>query len=116
MSEFLKKLHAELTEVLGYNEKADASEEKGTDDEDEAPPRTTKKNSKVYTIEQVKKKARQVLENKGVDVAKKILSDFGAEKVGDLEEDDYSAVIDACEKALKVKKKAKDEDEDEDDL
>lgn len=114
MSEFLKKLHAELAEILGYD-KTNAPEEKGADDED-VPVKTTKKNAKVYTVEQVKKKAREVLENKGVDVAKKILSDFGAEKVGDLDEDDYSAVIDACEKALKVKKKAKDEDEDEDDL
>jgi hypothetical protein len=115
MSEFLKKLHEELSEILGYNEKEPAptkSKKVVEDDEEETTPVKTKKNAKVYTMEQVKKKAREVLEKKGVKVAKGILEQFGAEKVGDLDEDDFEAVIDACDKALKAKKTDEDEDDD----
>jgi hypothetical protein len=137
MTDLLKKLHDELAEFFGAKgteevkkkskpvvEEDDEEEEKpkrkvvvedeDDDDEDEAP---VKKKKVKATLVQVKAKLRELLDEKGKDATLKVMEAFDAEKVGEIDEDQYDDFIVAAQKVLDKgpSKKKKDED-DEDDL
>jgi hypothetical protein len=104
----LKDLYAELKDI--FEAEKDAPDEI---EEEEVKPKV-KKNSKVATLAQVKAKLKEVLDTKGRPAAVKVLEAFDAEKVGDLDEEEYQNVIEECERSLK--KKAPKVEEDDDDL
>lgn len=65
------------------------------------PPRSGDSPAKEeYTPEQIKIKLKSVLEKKGRSTAMSILEEFDAEKIGEVDKDQYVAFIKACDKAL----------------
>ena len=71
-------------------------------DEEETPkrrgpgrPRTTE-----VTQDEIKIKLKSVLEKKGRSTALAILEEFDAEKIGEIDKDQYAAFAKACDKAL----------------
>lgn len=152
MSELLKQLHLELTDLLGLNAKEPVPPKKGRpvkeeEDEDDEPvkkkskddddgfeerhksaakqhkeeaedddePAPTTKKGKII-LAHVKAKLKEVLDSKGRDIAVGILEEYDAEKVGDVDEDQFKAFIASCDTALTKKTKKKKEEEDDDDL
>jgi hypothetical protein len=55
----------------------------------------TKKETKKYSKEELRKLGAQFIQKKGVPAFKKILSDFGITKLGDLKETDQEAFVEA---------------------
>ncbi len=86
-------------------EDEDEEEEEDEDDEDEAPakgkkaapPAKAKAKGKKVTLDDVKKALRDYAELEGKPAAKAILKTHGeADTPAELEEENYQAVIDAC--------------------
>lgn len=97
--------------------KAAKEEDDDTDEEEETTP-AKKSKSKGPTLAQVKLKLKEVLDKKGRPAAVQLLDAYNAEKVGDLEEEQYADFIFAAQKVLDKgpsKKKEADLDLDEDD-
>jgi hypothetical protein len=92
-----------------------ADEDEDEDDKDEAPAPATRKRTrtpnkaKTLTAADIKGKLKAVLDGKGRKVALAILAKFDAEKVGDIEEDQFEKFAAACDKAV-----GGDSDEDDD--
>ncbi len=116
-----------VLELLAKTGKAspakESDEDEDSDDEDEKEEKAAEKPAtrkrtrtpnkpKAPSATDVKEKLKAVLDKKGRKAALAILEKFDAEKIGDLEEDQYADFVKACEKALG----AGDEDEDDDDL
>jgi hypothetical protein len=113
----LKDLYEELREVLGYNDKEDVPKKKKAveleDEEDETPVKKKKvveeeedeapkkSKSKAPTLADVKLKVKEVLTAKGKDAAITLLEAYEAEKIGDLEEEQYADFIVAADMVLK---------------
>lgn len=55
---------------------------------------------KELTQDQIKTKLKAVLEKKGRSTAMAILEEFDAEKIGEIDKDQYAAFSKACDKAL----------------
>jgi hypothetical protein len=144
MTDLLKKLHAELealfsaedeappkkkkvveedededeiTEKVVKNKKAKDIEEEVDEDEDDETP---KKKGKP-TMAQVKAKLKEVLDTKGRDAAVALLEKFEAEKIGEIDEENWGEflfqaqrVIEKKGKDSNIKKKVKTEDEEDD--
>jgi hypothetical protein len=74
--------------------------------EDEVEPpkrgrgRPRNEDREVLTQEQIKTKLKTVLEKKGRSTAMAILEEFDAEKIGEIDKDQYTAFSKACDKAL----------------
>ena len=137
MTDLLKKLHAELDAFFGQKDavevvKKKKVEEPEDDEEEETPPpkkkkvvepeddedeeeEAPKKKSKA-TLVQVKAKLKELLDLKGRDAAVKVMEAFNAEKVGDIDEDDFADFITAAQKVIDKgpSKKSKVEDEEDD--
>ena len=119
----LEEISAKLDNVLELlNQKGGAKpsttkdEDEDDDKEDEPAPagkkRTRTPNKpKAIDLAGVKTKLKAVLDKKGRKTAMAILEKFDAEKVGDLEEDQFEKFAKACDAAL-----GGDSDEDDDDL
>ena len=95
-----------------------ADEDEDDDDKDDEPaPTAAKKRTrtpnkpKTLTAADIKTKLKAVLDGKGRKVALAILAKFDAEKVGDIEEDQFEKFAAACDKAV-----GGDSDDDDDDL
>lgn len=111
-------------EVTPVKTKAKASKPPVEEDEDEVEEEEAPKPKKgKATLVQVKAKLKEVLDEKGRDAAVALLEKFdGAEKVGDIDEENYGEFLFQAQRALE--KKAKDSNikkkavktEDEDDL
>lgn len=72
------------------------------EDEDETPKKRTRTPNKkpAVDIAAVKEKMKEVLDQQGRKTGLKLLKDFDAEKLGDLEESQYEDFIKACDEAL----------------
>lgn len=74
--------------------------------EDEVEPpkrgrgRPRNEDREILTQEQIKTKLKTVLEKKGRSTAMAILEEFDAEKIGEIDKDQYTAFSKACDKAL----------------
>ncbi len=151
MTDLMRKLQAELNELFGAKDKEEAAPvkknktskaieaedddgeeeivvpkkskkaepEEETEEEEEAP----KKKKDKITMVHIKAKLKDVLDAKGREAAVGLLEKFDAEKVGDIDEDNYSEFMFEAARALaKVskdsnisKKKPKVEEEEESD-
>jgi hypothetical protein len=71
--------------------------------EDEVPKRgrgRPRNEDRQETQDSIKIKLKSVLEKKGRSTAMAILEEFDAEKIGEIEKDQYVAFAKACDKAL----------------
>lgn len=73
----------------------------------------TRKAKPALTLQDMKEKAKAVLNAAGRDTALSILKDFECDKIGDLEEDQFESFAAACDEAIE---EAAEESDDEDDL
>lgn len=130
MTDLLKKLHAELAALFQQeNEKeevvpgkkkskvAEVEEDDEVDDvtEDAEEEEAPKKKKSKATLVQVKAKLKELLDEKGRKAAVKVLEAYDAEKVGDIDEDQFQDFINTCQLVLD-KGPTKKKEEDEDDL
>lgn len=120
----LEQINEKLDRLLALQGKASkaaaatADEDEDEKDEEEEKPATRKRTrtpskgtkAKALTADDVKAKLKAVLDGKGRKAALAILEKFDAEKVGDLEEDQYEKFAKACDAAVGGG------DEDDDDL
>ena len=92
---------------------ADEDEDDKDDEPAPAPKKRTRtpNKAKTLTAADIKTKLKAVLDGKGRKVALAILAKFDAEKVGDIEEDQFEKFAAACDKAV-----GGDSDDDDDDL
>jgi len=95
-----------------------AAEEDADEGEEDAPKkkrtRTPDKKPKAATLETVKAKLKKVLDDVGRKDAVALLKKFKAEKVGDLEEEQYEDFVKACDAALAAAADDGDDDDDDD--